>query len=129
MTAEGGAPTFDANGQVRGRLELFVGGEWVTVYGNLEYFGDEEAKVGCHQLGNELGYTPVSWITVPFGDTTAGIGKQYYARDCDGDENELSSCGVYEEKIPPSHQYDTGLSCVYEIAGDECEECPQGKFR
>ena len=130
VVAGGGVPTFDARGQVWGRLELFVGGEWVTVYGRTSSsFEDEEAEVGCRQLGNELGYTPISWSVVNSGYTPDGSGKQYNVESCQGSEEELSSCGTFNEKTDVTHEYDIGLQCAFVVAGDECEECPAGKYR
>jgi hypothetical protein len=129
VAAGGGAPTFDANGVVWGRLEIWAGGEWVTVDGlDGSGFEDEEAEVGCRQLGNELGYTPVSWSVVGTGDTPDGSGNQYDAYDCQGDEDELSSCKDFEE-WGGSHSRDVGIRCSFALAGDECEECPPGKYR
>ena len=127
MAAGGGAPTFDANGQVWGRLELFVGGEWVTVsdYG----FGGEEVEVGCRQLGNELGYTSTSWSRVYNTVTPDGSGVQYKVRYCQGNENELSSCREFDEVSSPSHGQDIGLQCTFADDAVECEECPAGKYR
>jgi hypothetical protein len=126
----GGDSIFDANGEVWGRLEIWVGGDWVTVMGyDSSYFGDEEAEVGCRQLGNELGYPPVSWSVVGRSDTPDGSGKQYVAYNCQGDEDALSSCGVFGEDTSPYHSHDVGLRCSFVVAGDECEECPPGKYR
>ena len=120
-------PKFDENGEVWGRLELKVGGEWVTV--RYVYLGDEEAEVGCRQLGNELGYSLVSWSVVHYDDTPMGSGKQYNVRECQGNEDELSSCDRFEEGGVFIHTEDIGLRCSFAIAGDECEECPPGKYR
>ena len=124
----GGAPTFDANGGVWGRLELFVGLEWVTLHTNGGRFGNEEAEVGCRQLGNELGYTPTSSSVVDYDDTPDGSGEQVSSDyPCNGSEDELFSCNDFYGWN--SHQYDIGLRCTFVVAGDECEECPAGKYR
>ena len=120
-------PTFDENGEVKGRLELKVGGEWVTV--NDKNFYDKETEVGCRQLGNELGYTLLSWDRDHWEDVPDGSGKQYYAKNCQGNEGDLSSCPEFFENSPAVHSQDVGLRCTFSIAGDECEECPPGKYR
>ena len=117
---------FDENGEVQGRLELKVGGEWVTVSGIWNHNGTE---VGCRQLGNELGYTLLSWGQIGYEGTPDGSGKQYYAKNCKGNEGDLSSCGEFYETSPAVHADDVGLRCTFVIAGDECEECPLGKYR
>ena len=130
LVADGGdAPTFDANGEVWGRLELYVESEeeWVTV-ASFEFLA-EEAEVGCRQLGNELGYTPTSWSKVDRYDTPNGSGKQYFAYNCQGSEDELSSCGDFSSQDPAPHNGDVGLRCTFVVVGDECEECPAGKYR
>ena len=119
---------FDANGEIWGRIELRIGGVWVTV--KAFGFTTKSAEVGCRQLGDELGYTPTSWSAVSKEDTPDGEGKQYQAWSCLGSENELSSCGSFREDTAlPDHTTDTGLRCSFMLAGDECEKCPAGKFR
>ena len=130
-------PTFDENGEVWGRLELKVGGEWVTIRDYVLYndwdFGNEVAQVGCRQLGNELGYTLLSWDLVRGiengGLSPMGSGSQYNVGNCQVNEDELSSCGHFKEGGIFIHQQDAGLRCSFAIAGDECEECPPGKYR
>ena len=105
-----------------------AGVEWVTVVES--WFEDEEdSEVGCRQLGNELGYTPTSWRVVGKSDTPDGSGKQYFALNCQGNEDLLRSCGGFQEDTTPSHHFDIGLRCTFVVAGDECEECPAGKYR
>ncbi len=69
-----GTPSFDSEGQVQGRLEVKVGGDWVTITedGGFWYGGGAESTVACRQLGNELGYTLVSASKVGRGDTDDG---------------------------------------------------------
>ncbi|GMI37858.1 hypothetical protein TeGR_g14131, partial [Tetraparma gracilis] len=54
-----GTPSFDSEGQVQGRLEVFHDGQWGTVCDDS--FKEPDAQVACRQLGNELGYTLTSW--------------------------------------------------------------------
>jgi hypothetical protein len=93
-----GTPSFDSEGQVQGRLEVRVGGAWVTladIYSEYSYYnsfqGSEEATVACRQLGNELGYTLVSASKVWREDTDDGSGMAYKVT-CAGTESTLDSC-------------------------------------
>ena len=76
-------------------------------------------------------HTPDSWSKVHQGDIPDGSEdqKQYWAYDCQGNEDELSSCNLFEYPNTPSNIYDIGLRCTFVVAGDECEECPAGKYR
>jgi hypothetical protein len=127
-----GTPSFDSEGQVQGRLEVKVGGNWATLadYSYYNSFqGSEEATVACRQLGNELGYTLVSASKVSSSDTDDGSGNIYKVT-CVGTESTLDSCTnlEYWSSTLHMHSNDVGVSCTFLAPGDECEECVAGKF-
>jgi hypothetical protein len=130
-----GTPSFDSEGQVQGRLEVFHDGQWGTVCD--DYFGEPDAQVACRQLGNELGYTLTSWSVVGSsnvgGPTPSGTG-QIWLNDvsCGGTDTSLSDCNHAGWGGPRTddctHQEDAGVSCTFLAPGDECEECVAGKL-
>jgi hypothetical protein len=114
---------------VQGRLEVKVGGDWVTLADHSYYDsfqGSEEATVACRQLGNELGYMLVSASKVGSEDTDDGSAMAYEVT-CAGTESTLDSCTIFSSSSL-QHQYDVGVSCTFLAPGDECEECVAGKF-
>jgi hypothetical protein len=130
-----GTPSFDSEGQVQGRLEVKVGGDWATVCSTTDSFGgsgssggEAESTVACRQLGNDLGYTLVSASKVGREDTDDGSGAAYTVT-CAGTESTLDSCTSFEYWYSSNnHQYDVGVSCTFLAPGDECEDCVAGKF-
>jgi hypothetical protein len=134
-----GTPSFDSEGQVHGRLEVKVGGDWVTVNGALDdyLFRTAEAKVACQQLGNELGrqYHPVSASPVDWHGTDNGIEQDQYKVKCAGTELSLHSCSEFVEVGGWSDSFfgagndfgiGIGVSCTFVMP--ECEDCVAGKF-
>jgi hypothetical protein len=123
-----GTPSFDSEGQVQGRLEVFHGGLWGTVCN--DDFEEADAQVACRQLGNELGYTLASWSVVSNHDTDDGSGRTWLDDlGCSGSETSLGDCshpGWGTEDC--DHNEDVGVSCTFLVPGDECEECVAGKF-
>jgi hypothetical protein len=117
-----GTPSFDSEGRVQGRLEVNIGGNWVTITGEMGGFwsgGGAESTVACRQLGDELGYTLVSASKVGYGDTDDGSGDIYRVT-CAGTESTLDSC-TFESYTgsswAPPHSYDVGVSCTYSTVG------------
>jgi hypothetical protein len=131
-------PSFDSEGQVQGRLEVKVGGDWVTIASDGSSFGgsgssggEAESTVACRQLGNEMGYTLVSASKVGREDTDDGSGMVYqYKVTCAGTESTLGSCTSFESSSSSAgwNSYDVGVACTLLAPGDECDECVAGKF-
>jgi hypothetical protein len=130
-----GTPSFDSQGQVQGRLEVKVGDDWVTIEsyysfgGSGSSGGEAESTVACRQLGNELGYTPVSASKVGREDTDDGSGKIYEVT-CAGTESTLDSCSSFDHWSSSSsmHGYDGGVSGTFLAPDSSCAVCVPGKF-
>ncbi|GMH54864.1 hypothetical protein TL16_g01770 [Triparma laevis f. inornata] len=116
---------FDSEGVVSGRIEVKWEGVWGTIY--KWGWDDLDAKVGCRQLGNELGYITISGTALDADDTPDGSGKQWWRNvDCAGNEEMLERC--YRVNVWSSgHDGDIGITCKFVETG-QCETCPSGKF-
>jgi hypothetical protein len=138
-----GTPSFDSEGQVQGRLEVFHDGQWGTVCD--DGFGWADAQVACRQLGNELGYTLTSSSVVSSSSTDDGSDPIWLDDlGCSGSETSLGNCRHagwcsatnWAVWCGPEnwgteycgHYEDIGVSCTFLAPGDECEECVAGKF-
>jgi serine protease 12 (motopsin) len=131
-----GTPSFDSEGQVQGRLEVVLDGQWRTVEDwsgssggivDSSIFGSQEATVACRQLGNELGYELVSASRVSGVETADGTGAVYEVT-CTGEETTIESCSFREWDWPDWHEGDVGVSCAFLAPGNECEACVAGKY-
>jgi hypothetical protein len=127
LQTDEGTPSFDSEGQVQGRLEVFHDGQWGTVCDDS--FGEPDAQVACRQLGNELGYTLTSWSVVSNSNTDDGSGTVWLDNlGCSGSESSLVDCSHAGWGATDGHSEDVGVSCTFLAPGDECEECVAGKF-
>ena len=98
LQTDNGTLSFDSAGQVQGRLEINVEGDWATVLGGGGYphaITEAEASVACRQLGNELGYELSSSSKIDRANTDDGSGKAYLIA-CAGTEASLDSCASFE---------------------------------
>ncbi|GMI37144.1 hypothetical protein TeGR_g14787, partial [Tetraparma gracilis] len=122
-----GTPSFDSEGHVQGRLEVFHDGQWGTVCDDS--FEWPDAQVACRQLGNELGYTLTGWSVVSSSNTDDGSGRIWLDDvGCSGSETNLGTDCSHRRwgKNNCGHSKDVGVSCTF-IAPVECEECAAGK--
>jgi hypothetical protein len=137
LQTRSGTPSFDSEGQVRGRLEVKVGDEWATVPDGdgiawmSSFQSGAEATVACRQLGVELGYTLVSANKVASSNTDDGSSSApAYEVTCAGAEATLDSCTMFRLNNWASGRpdWDVGVSCTFLAPSDGCDECVAGKF-
>ncbi|KAL4423009.1 hypothetical protein ABPG77_005489 [Micractinium sp. CCAP 211/92] len=87
-----------------GRLEVSIGGHWMTVCQNL--FTDAAARVVCRKLGMRGGRT---LRNVKWGATGLGVGISNVR--CVGTEQELSACQFTTKTTGCTHATDVGVAC------------------
>ena len=89
-----------------GRLEIFHNGQWGTICGY--YWGMNDAKVACRELGYKYTIRALSGSSIP--DGTGQIWLSYVS--CNGNEISLSSCdhaGWGNHNC--EHRNDVGVEC------------------
>ncbi|XP_036392475.1 HHIP-like protein 1 [Megalops cyprinoides] len=98
----------------RGRVEIFIKGEWGTVCDDL--FNSKAATVVCRQLG-----FPVALRVAKRAEMGAGNGLSILLDDveCEGTEKTLLECKRAKiGKHNCSHQEDVGVVCGYDEYGE-----------
>ncbi|GMH58183.1 hypothetical protein TrST_g4530 [Triparma strigata] len=139
------SPTFDSEGVVSGRAEVYHDGQWGTV---ATFEGDssdntQDAAILCRQLATELGVSllsssRLSWSSTPSGsgkiwlsNTDSGLSLFGSSSSCSGAELTLDACPSYggwgNLATWAGHEDDIGITCKFDQS-DECEACPAGKF-
>lgn len=122
------SPAFNGEGFVSGRIEVIPPGEtnWGSI--NVQNWDNNDALVGCREIGPELGYFIVSGIALDEHNTPDGSGDVHW-RDvgCDGSEASLRSCSHSSTRFWDTHSYDIGVTCQFRTLGD-CESYLAGKF-
>jgi hypothetical protein len=121
------SPTFNSEGVVEGRAEVYHSEEWGTICDDS--FDNNDALVFCRQMGNELGYSVVSGTMVSSGSTPDGSGTIWLDDlACSGSEATLDACSHNGwDSHNCGHSEDVGVRCKF-LQADECESCPAGKF-
>lgn len=90
-----------------GRLEVFYGGVWGTVCGDL--FSNISASVACKQLG----YTGGTYKRNTESDFEAGTGLVWMNNvQCKGTESTLTSCRYLGWGVIACHNKDVELVCT-----------------
>ncbi|GMI02512.1 hypothetical protein TrST_g6280, partial [Triparma strigata] len=131
------SPTFDSEGVVSGRAEVYHDGQWGTI---ATFEGDtsdntEDAAILCRQLATELGFSPLSSGRLSWSSTPSGSGKIWLSStgssSCSGAELTLDACPSYggwgSLESWADHNDDIGIICKF-VQADECKACPAGKF-
>jgi hypothetical protein len=127
LVTSAGAPSFDADGTISGRVELYRAdyGTWHTFADlNVAYpsdrcplsegcaFTEASATVACRQLGNELGFALISAKKVDPADTDDGTGSDSFTAMCGGGEVTLDSCSHLNVASGASSD-DVGVACTF----------------